>query len=54
MRELLFTFSAIDRFYPWLRRGRPKGESYDQFEQRHEQNMAAAIELAAARQKSKR
>lgn len=54
MRELLFLFSAVDRHQPWLRRGRPKGESYDQFEKRHEQNMQAMIELAAARQLSRR
>lgn len=54
MRELLFIFSAIDKHYPWLRRGRPRGESYDQFEARHEQNMTALVELAAARQISKR
>lgn len=48
-RELLFMYSAVDKFYPWLRRGRPKGESYSSYERRLEQNMTAMIELAATR-----
>ena len=48
---MAFMFSIIDRHYPWLRRGRPKGESYDKFEERAEQNYKAEIELAAARLK---
>lgn len=50
IREQIYIYSVIDRSYPWLRRGRPKGESYDSFEKRHQQNMAAMLALEARRQ----
>ncbi len=49
IREQIFIYSVVDRSYPWLRRGRPKGESYDAFEKRHEQNMAVKLALEAKR-----
>lgn len=50
IREQIYIYSVLDHSYPWLRRGRPKGESYDQYERRHEQNMAAKLALEAKRQ----
>lgn len=49
VREQVFLYALVDIKYPWLRRGRPKGESYNQFERRAEQNMAATIVLESAR-----
>lgn len=48
-RAMLFVHAAIDQRYPWLRRGRPRSETYADFEKRIEQNMAALIALAAER-----
>jgi transcriptional regulator with XRE-family HTH domain len=50
-RELVFVHAAIEQRYPWFRRGRPRSETYDQFEQRIEQNMATLITLAAERER---
>lgn len=50
-RELIFIHSMIDRNYPWLRRGRPSGETYDEYEQRMEQNFSALVRLTADRSK---
>lgn len=41
MRDLIFLLAASERNYPWLRRGRPRSETYDQYERRMEQNFAA-------------
>jgi len=41
MRDLIYILSITERKYPWLRRGRPKSESYDQFEKRMVQNFGA-------------
>jgi DNA-binding XRE family transcriptional regulator len=50
-RQMVFVHAAIDQRYPWLRRGRPSTETYDQFEKRVEQNLAALINLAAERER---
>lgn len=36
MRDILFMLSLAERRFPWLRRGRPGGETYDQWEERQE------------------
>lgn len=41
MRDMIFIVATAERKYPWLRRGRPKSETYDEFERRMEQNFAA-------------
>lgn len=51
MRDLMFLLATAERNYPWLRRGRPKGESYDAFERRMEDNFAALKVLGDARNK---
>lgn len=49
LREQLFIYSLIDKKYPWLRRGRPKGESYDQFEQSAVHNNELRLEMEVQR-----
>ena len=41
MRDVMFMLSLAERRFPWLRRGRPEGETYDQWERRQEQNFTA-------------
>lgn len=48
-RELLFVHAFIEKKYPWLRKGKPKGAGYDNWERHQEQNMEAMIQLAADR-----
>lgn len=45
IREHIFIYAVIDHKYPWLRRGRPKGESYNEFERRALQNFAAMLDI---------
>jgi transcriptional regulator with XRE-family HTH domain len=40
IRTVLFVQLASETNHPWLRRGRPKGENYDEWEKRMEQNFA--------------
>lgn len=49
IRDMIFTLATAHRHMPWLIRGRPKSESYDDYEQRVEQNFQAMINLAAHR-----
>jgi transcriptional regulator with XRE-family HTH domain len=49
MREVLFLLALGEKRFPWLRRGRPSGETYDQWEKRQEQNFSALAQLAADR-----
>ena len=49
MRDVLFMLSIGERRFPWLRRGRPEGETYDQWEHRQEQNFQAMSQLARDR-----
>ena len=51
MRDIIFMLAACESKYPWLRRGRPKGESYTQYERRVESNFDAMVQLAADRTK---
>lgn len=53
LREIIFMLATVEKKYPWLRRGRPKGESYDQYERRVEQNFEAMVQLAADREKKR-
>jgi transcriptional regulator with XRE-family HTH domain len=48
-REMIFLQAALEARHPWMRRGRPKGETYEQWEKRQEQNFEAMVTLAAAR-----
>jgi transcriptional regulator with XRE-family HTH domain len=43
VREQVFIYTMIDKSFPWLRRGRPVGTSYEQFEQWHKENIALAM-----------
>lgn len=49
MRDIMFMLSLAERRFPWLRRGRPAGETYDEWERRQEQNFAAMSQLIADR-----
>lgn len=49
LRDVIFVLSLGERRFPWLRRGRPAGETYDEWERRQEQNFAAMSDLALAR-----
>lgn len=48
-RELIYILSTVDSRFPWLRRGRPKGETYEQYERNMEQNYHATVVKAAER-----
>lgn len=48
-REILFMLATAEKRYPWLRRGRPKGESYADYERRMEQNFTAMVALSKQR-----
>lgn len=50
-RDVVFMLAAAERKYPWLRRGRPKSETYDEFERRMEQNFSA-LKVLRPRQKT--
>lgn len=50
-RELIFMRASLERRTPWLRRGRPRGESYDEYEQRMEQNYRYLVSIEARRLK---
>jgi transcriptional regulator with XRE-family HTH domain len=45
MRDVIFMLSLGERRFPWLRRGRPAGETYDEWERRQEQNFSAMVKL---------
>lgn len=47
LRDLVFMLLLADRRFPWLRRGRPKSETYDEWERRQEQNFAAMLKLGS-------
>jgi transcriptional regulator with XRE-family HTH domain len=49
MRDVIFMLSLGERRFPWLRRGRPTGETYIEWERRQEQNFAAMSRLQADR-----
>jgi transcriptional regulator with XRE-family HTH domain len=51
VRDLIYLTRLGERRYPWLRRGRPQGESYDDWEKRMEQNFKATIALEMGRGK---
>lgn len=48
IREQVFVYTVIDKAFPWLRRGRPVGASYEDFEKWHQQNIALAMKGGAA------
>lgn len=45
MRNLIFITALAERRYPWMLRGRPVSETYDQWEHRQEQNFQAMSQL---------
>lgn len=49
MRDILYMLVLSERRFPWLLRGRPKSETYDQWERRQEQNFLAMSVLEADR-----
>lgn len=49
MRDVIFMLASGERRFPWLRRGRPVGETYAQWEHRQEQNFSAMVELERRR-----
>lgn len=36
LRDMMFMLALAERRYPWLRRGRPGGETYDEWERRQQ------------------
>lgn len=50
-RELIFIEASLEKRAPWMRRGRPKNETYDAWEKRQEQNFAALVSMVASRLK---
>lgn len=51
-RDLVFMLAVMERRYPWLRRGRPRGESYTDYERRIEQNFQAKMVLSSAKKRT--
>lgn len=49
VREVLFMLSLGENRFPWLLRGRPKSESYEEWERRQEQNFGALAVLERTR-----
>jgi transcriptional regulator with XRE-family HTH domain len=47
IREQVFIYTVIDKSFPWLRRGRPVGTSYEQFEKWHKENIERALKTGA-------
>lgn len=47
IRDVVYMFAFVDKRYPWMRRGRPKGESYTNYEKRMVQNISAQVLLEA-------
>ena len=50
-RSMVFVHAAIDQRYPWMRRGRPRSETYDQFEQRVARNLKDLVKAANDRER---
>jgi transcriptional regulator with XRE-family HTH domain len=53
MRNLLYLLRLGVRRFPWLSRGRPKSETYAEWERRQEQNFYALSQLEQDRVKQK-
>lgn len=51
IREQVFIYTMIDTSFPWLRRGRPVGSSYEDFEKWHKENIATAMKKAPEKTK---
>jgi hypothetical protein len=49
IREQVFIYTVIDKSFPWLRRGRPVGTTYEQFEKWHQENITQSDEERSAR-----
>lgn len=47
VRDMIFMLAAVDTRFPWFRRGKPSGKSYEAYERGIEQNYQAQIVLAA-------
>jgi hypothetical protein len=47
IREQVFIYTVIDKSFPWLRRGRPVGSSYEDFEKWHKENIDLAMKRGA-------
>jgi hypothetical protein len=54
IREQVFIYTVIDKSFPWLRRGRPVGASYEDFEKWHKENIALAMKSGAAKETTKK
>ena len=51
IKELIYLFATVNQRFPWLRRGRPKSETYNAYERRMEENYHATVVKAAERLK---
>ena len=51
VRDMVFMLAAVDTRFPWFRRGRPAGKSYDAYERGIENNYQAQVMLAAGKLK---
>lgn len=51
VRDMVFMLAAVDTRFPWFRRGKPAGKSYEAYENGIEQNYQAQIILAAGKLK---
>jgi transcriptional regulator with XRE-family HTH domain len=53
IREQVFIYTIIDQSFPWLRRGRPVGTSYEDFERWHQENIAQVMRKGATSKREK-